>query len=93
MTPAPTPDELRAEVLATLAEIAPELETDLQTLGDDAPLREQLDLDSLDVQNLVAGLHERLGVDVPERDYGKLDTLGHTVGYLAEHAHERGADA
>lgn len=91
MTPAHMPGELRAEVLATLAEIAPELETELQTLPDDAPLREQLDLDSLDVQNLVAALHERLGVDVPERDYGKLDTLGHAVDYLAEH--ERGADA
>lgn len=90
MTPA-TPAELRAEVLATLAEIAPELETDLQTLADDDPLREQLDLDSLDVQNLVAGLHERIGVDVPERDYGKLDTLGHTVTYLAEHDAGAGA--
>jgi len=82
---AKTTDELRAEVLATLAEIAPELEDELQTLADDAPLREQLDLDSLDVQNLVAGLHARLGVDVPERDYGKLDTLGAVVAYLATH--------
>jgi acyl carrier protein len=80
-----TTDELRAEVLAALAQIAPELEDELATLPDDAPLREQLDLDSLDVQNLVAALHERLGVDVPERDYGKLDTLGATVAYLAAH--------
>jgi acyl carrier protein len=78
-----TAAELRAAVLATLAEIAPELEDELRTLPDEAPLREQLDLDSLDVQNLVAGLHERLGVDVPERDYGKLDTLGAVVAYLA----------
>jgi acyl carrier protein len=82
---AKTTDELRGEVLAALAQIAPELETELQTLPDDAPLREQLDLDSLDVQNLVAALHERLGVDVPERDYAKLDTLAACVAYLAEH--------
>ncbi|HEU4702161.1 MAG TPA: phosphopantetheine-binding protein [Conexibacter sp.] len=81
----PTTTELRAEVLAALAQIAPELEPELQTLPDDAQLREQLDLDSLDVQNLVAALHERLGVDVPERDYAKLDTLGACVAYLATH--------
>lgn len=81
----PTTTELRAEVLAALAHIAPELEHELQTLPDDAPLREQLDLDSLDIQNLVVALHERLGVDVPERDYAKLDTLGACVTYLATH--------
>lgn len=89
MSPTHTTDELRGEVLAALAQIAPELEAELAALPDDAPLREQLDLDSLDVQNLVAALHERLGVDVPERDYGRLDTLAGCVAYLA--AHDAGA--
>lgn len=89
MSPTHTTDELRGEVLAALAQIAPELEGELAALPDDAELREQLDLDSLDVQNLVAALHERLGVDVPERDYGRLDTLGACVAYLA--AHDAGA--
>lgn len=80
-----TTAQLRGAVLATLAQIAPELEDELATLPDEAPLREQLDLDSLDVQNLMAGLHERLGVDIPERDYGRLDTLGAAVHYLATH--------
>ncbi|HEX4806795.1 MAG TPA: acyl carrier protein [Conexibacter sp.] len=77
-----TTDEVRAQVLEALAQIAPELEGELATLPDEAPLREQLDLDSLDMQNLMAALHERLGVDVPERDYGRLDTLGAAVDYL-----------
>ena len=75
--------DLRARLLALLGEIAPE--ADLAALDGDAPLREELDLDSLDLQNLVAALHERLGVDVPERDYGKLDTLDGCVAYLAAH--------
>lgn len=85
MSPTRTTAELRAEVLAALAQVAPELEGELPTLSDETLLREELDLDSLDVQNLVAALHERLGVDVPERDYGRLDTIGHAVGYLAAH--------
>ena len=73
--------DIRMQVLELLGEIAPEAELD--TLPDDAPLREELDLDSLDMQNFVAGLHETLGVDVPERDYGKLDTLAGCLEYLA----------
>jgi acyl carrier protein len=76
-----TTADLRATVIAVLAEIAPE--ADLATLPDDADLREQLDLDSMDVQSLVVGIYEATGVDVPERDYGKLTSVGATVDYLA----------
>jgi acyl carrier protein len=75
---------LRAQVLEAIGEIAPE--ADLAALPDDAPLREELELDSLDVQNLVIAIHARLGIDVPERDYGKLDTLAGAVAYLASRA-------
>ena len=79
-----TTAELRATVLDVLGAIAPE--ADLAALPDDAPLREELDLDSMDVQSLVVGLYERTGVDVPERDYGRLDTVSACVDYLAAHA-------
>lgn len=72
---------LRATVLAILAEIAPE--ADLATLPDDADLREELDLDSMDVQSLVVGIYEATGIDVPERDYGKLTSVRATIDYLA----------
>jgi acyl carrier protein len=76
-----TTSELRATVIGVLAAIAPE--ADLATLPDDADLREQLDLDSMDVQSLVVGIYEATGIDVPERDYGKLTSVGATVDYLA----------
>lgn len=76
-----TTADTRSAVLAVLAEIAPE--ADLALLSDDADLRDELDLDSLDLQNLVEGIHARLGVDVPERDYGRLTTLAATSEYLA----------
>ena len=75
--------ELRARVLGLLGEIAPE--ADLDALPGDAPLREELDLDSMDFLNLVAGLHEALGIDVPERDYRQLATVDECVAYLAAH--------
>jgi len=76
-----TRDEIRATVLHVLGEIAPE--ADLASLNADVPFRDQLDLDSMDLLNVVVGLHEALGVDIPEADYPKLATLEACVGYLA----------
>lgn len=67
------------EILKTLA---PEM--DAAELVADAPLRKQIDLDSMDWLNVLAAIHERLGVNIPEADYGKLATLDSIVVYLAE---------
>src|SRR3972149_2063737 len=56
-------DETRATVLRVLGAIAPE--ADLAALRDDVDLREQLDLDSMDVLNFVVGLHAAPGGGVP----------------------------
>lgn len=76
-----TNTELRAAFLDALAAIA--LGVDVGAVGDDASLREELDLDSMDILRLAQALHERLGVDVPEVDYPKLDTITGAITYLA----------
>jgi acyl carrier protein len=75
-----TNDELRAAVIDELGNIAPE--TDAATIDPNDDLREALDIDSLDFLNFLAALHERLGVNVPERDYAKLLTVNGAVAYL-----------
>ncbi len=75
-----TRDEVRATVLRVLGDIAPE--ADLAALKPDVDLREQLDLDSMDVLNFVVGLHAALGVEIPEADYPKFATLDGGVEYL-----------
>lgn len=75
-----TADALRASVLSVLGEIAPE--ADLGRVRGDVPLREQLDLDSMDMLNFVVGLHAALGVDIPEADYAKLATVDACIAYL-----------
>ena len=76
-----TPEEIQAVVLEILRKIAPEMAG--AKLLPDKPLREQLELDSMDFLNFVIGLNKRLGVSVPESDYRILDTLDHCVAYLA----------
>lgn len=73
--------EIRAGVIAALLEIAPEIEAD--QLVARQPLRDQVDLDSMDWLNLLIGINQRLGVEIPEADYRKLPTLDALIGYLA----------
>ena len=73
--------EIRGAVREAIAAIAPE--TDVERIRPGEPLREQIDLDSMDWLNVVAALHDRFGVDIPEADYERLATLDSIVGYVA----------
>jgi acyl carrier protein len=75
-------EEIRQVVLAELKRIAPELE-EVQPAK---PLRDQVDLDSMDWLNFLVALHERLKVEIPEADYRKLGTLDQVVAYLSAKA-------
>lgn len=72
---------LRADVLDLLQSIAPEVEPG--SIEADRPLRQQIDLDSMDWLNFLVGLHERVGVQVPESDYARLSTLDQLLDYLS----------
>jgi acyl carrier protein len=78
------PNDTRALVLAELKRIAPELEESELRL--DRPLREQVDLDSMDWLNFLVALHERFKVEIPEADYQRLGTLEEIVAYLGRRA-------
>lgn len=73
-------ERLRAVLLEALTDVAPEVDAD--RIDPDADLAEQLELDSIDRLNLIVSIHEQTGIEVPERDYGKLSTLNTAVAYL-----------
>jgi acyl carrier protein len=75
-----TPAEVKDVVLDILEGIAPD--EDLSGLKDDVPLREQLELDSMDFLDIVMELRKRYRVQIPEEDYGHLATMSSTVDYL-----------
>ena len=72
--------EIRQLAASVLAGIAPE--ADLASVQDAQDLREALDLDSMDFQNFVIGLHRGSGVAIPEADYPRLFTLRGVIAYL-----------
>lgn len=63
-----------------LGNIAPEV--DLDDARPDGQLQEELGLDSMDFLNLMIGIHDETGLDIPERDYPELSTLDGAVSYL-----------
>ncbi len=75
------PAAARAAVLAAIARVAPDADT--AGLAGDADLLDELLLDSMDLLNIVVAVHESTGVEIPERDYGKLGTLDDFAAYLA----------
>ena len=76
-----TREEIRMSLLTSLLEVAPEISPD--EVEDDVDLREELDLDSMDILRWVQGIHKTLGVEIPEEDYGRMATLEDAVAYVA----------
>lgn len=77
-----TDKEIKDLVLKAIANIAPE--ADLAQIDSATDLREQIDLDSMDILNLMIAIHEASGVDIPEADYPRMATLDACVAYLRE---------
>lgn len=75
-----TDAELTAAIADAFQRVAPE--ADLSTVGPTAPLRDTLDIDSFDFLTVLVSLHQALGVEIPESDYGQLTTLDALRRYL-----------
>ena len=74
------PAALRESVLGVLRRIAPEVSPN--DVDPSKPLRDQIDLDSMDWLNFLVALRNTIGVDIPEADYAKLATLDDLLAYI-----------
>ncbi len=73
-------DEIRETLIACLSDVAPEIAE--EEVEDDVDIRDELDLDSMDILRWVQGIHKALGVEIPEEDYGKMTSLGDAIDYV-----------
>ncbi|MCZ2110940.1 MAG: acyl carrier protein [Dehalococcoidia bacterium] len=74
--------DARDLILGVIRRIAPE--ADLAMIEPEVELREQLDIDSMDFLNVIIGIHEATGIDIPESDYEHFETLEAASTYLAK---------
>jgi acyl carrier protein len=77
-----TEKELKYIIFLELKQVAPEC--DPAGVDPDDNLREELDIDSYSFLQLLAGLSDKTGVDIPEADYEKVFTLGGMLRYLSD---------
>ena len=77
-----TKDEIKKKIIEQIYEIAPEHEG--ETIPENENLQRSLEIDSFDFLNLLTALNEELGVEVPESDYSKVDTVERMADYFAE---------
>ena len=75
-------DALERQVRAALYAVAPDLEA--EPLDPNRRYRDQFEFDSMDFLRYVVELNRRTGVDMPESDYPRLETMAGAVAYLRE---------
>ena len=75
-----TRDEIKDMILEIIEDIDEDAEFD--GLEADKPLRDQLDLDSMDFLDIVMELRKRHKLQIPEEEYPELATLTSCVNYL-----------
>jgi acyl carrier protein len=77
-----TPEQARAVVTAAVLRIVPDAEVD--TLGDDEPIRDAFELDSMDFLSFVELLTTSSGARIDEDDYTRLTTMTDCVELLTQ---------
>lgn len=75
-----THEDVQAIVKDIIADIAPDEDT--SNLVAAQPLRDQLELDSMDFLDIVMELRKKHSIEVPEEDYPKLESLQSCGDYL-----------
>ena len=73
-------NQIRQVILEILARIVPD--EDLSELQDKVPFRDQMELDSMDLLDIVMELRKLYRIQIPEEDYEQLTSMSSTVGYL-----------
>jgi len=75
-----TKEKLKSIIIEQILEIAPDIERD--EIENDTHIQRSLEIDSFDFLKILTAMNEKVGVEVPEDDYAKVDTIEHMVEYF-----------
>lgn len=76
-------DTIRQTLFQLLKNIAPD--TEPEKLKPDDNIRKALGIDSFDYLQFIVGFDDKFGVQTPEEDYGKIETLKTLLPYIISH--------
>ncbi|WP_026898260.1 acyl carrier protein [Daejeonella oryzae] len=74
--------EIKQIIFKLLKQIAPDSEP--ESLMPDDLIRQKLEIDSYDALQFVIALDEHFGIQTPEEDYGKIETLKNLTTYIQD---------
>ena len=80
-----TSENIHQIIVDLLQQIAPD--TAPSELKLDENIRETLNIDSFDFLQFVIALNEKTGVEIPEEDYGKINTIQNAIEYIQNKSH------
>lgn len=78
-----TAEEIQQALVQRLKTIAPD--TEPAKLKPDDNIRQSLGIDSFDYLQFIVALDEQFGIQTPEEDYGKIQTLQELINYIKSH--------
>lgn len=79
-------DEVKKIIEETLKKVAPEV--NFSDLNLDKPFRNQIDMDSYDLYNMLAKIEAATHVRIPEAEIREITTLSALVKFIADHSSE-----
>lgn len=65
--------------------IAEQLNCDAETITAETSFKDDLGADSLDLFELVMGLEDEFGIEIPTDDLEQITTVGDVINYINEH--------
>ena len=75
-------EEIKNIIFSILKQIAPDTEPSELALNEN--IKETLGIDSFDFLQFIVSLDEKLNLEIPEQDYGKITTLSSLINYLIQ---------
>ena len=75
-----TKDEIKGMIIKNILEVAPDIQED--EIEPNANIQRSLEIDSFDFLKILTSLNGELGVEVPESEYSKVDTLENMADYF-----------
>ena len=77
-----TEEDLKNDIFRLLKGVAPD--TAPESLKPDDNIRTTLEIDSFDYLQFIVAIDGQFGIDTPEEDYGKIQTLRTLTAYLLQ---------
>lgn len=81
----PAKDEILEKVRALIVEIAEDMDIDEADVTNDSHLVEDLELDSMALLEVLAGLEKEFGVKIPETEFPNLTSINACVATVEKY--------